>query len=183
MQVRLVERARAGDHDAFRELVEEHGHRCYALAYRVIREAEPARDAVQQAFVQAWSELPQLRDADRFEPWLYRLLVRACYVEAGRRRALAARTTVVWIDPPAAGDFTAGVAERDAIDRAFRRLTPEHRAVVVLHHYAGLPLAAVGDVVGIPVGTVKSRLHYATGALRSALDADSRAAILEETPA
>lgn len=180
MQVRLVERARAGDHAAFRELIDQQGHRCYALAYRIIREDESARDAVQQAFVQAWRELPQLRDAHRFEPWLYRLLVRACYEEAGRRRAWAARTTVGWIEPPAEGDFTAGVVERDAVDRAFRRLTLEQRAVVVLHHYLGLPLAAVGDVVGVPVGTVKSRLHYAMSALRSALDADSRAPILEE---
>ena len=183
MQVRLVEWARAGDHVAFRELIEQESGRCYAVAYRIVRESEPARDAVQQAFIQAWRELPNLRDADRFEPWLHRLLVRACYAEASRRRAWTSRMTVFEIEPRAEQDFTTGVADRDAIDRAFRRLTPEHRAVVVLHHYLGLPLAAVGDVVGAPIGTVKSRLHYATTALRSALDADGRAGSLEEWPA
>ena len=183
MEIRLVERARAGDHAAFRELIDRQGHRCYAIAYRIIREHEPARDAVQQAFVQAWRDLPQLRDADRFEPWLYRLLVRACYQESGRRRAWASRMAVTSIEPRADGDFTTDVAERDAMDRAFLRLTQEHRAVVVLHHYVGLPLAAIADVVGVPIGTVKSRLHHATSALRSALDADGRTAILEETPA
>ena len=184
MQVRLVEQARAGDHAAFRALVDLESHHCYAIAYRVIRDAERAQDAVQQAFLSAWRDLPQLRDPDRFRPWLYRLLLRACYVEAGRARGWNSRVQPVDVERPSgAEDFTTAIADRDAIDRAFLRLSPEHRAVMVLHHYADLPLAAVADAVGSPVGTVKSRLHYAANVLRAALEADSRVPLPGERPA
>lgn len=182
MDPRLVERARAGDHAAFRELVDTESHRCYAIAYRVLRDAERAQDAVQQAFLSAWRDLPRLREPDRFGPWLYRLLVRACYEESRRFRGWSAQTRVLEVDPAHGGDFTIAIADRDAIDRAFRRLPPEQRAVMVLYHYADMPLAAVADAVGAPVGTVKSRIHHATRALRSALDADSRVQVREERP-
>lgn len=87
------------------------------------------------------------------------------------------------MDPAASGDFTSGVANRDALDRAFRRLSPEHRAVMVLQHYLDMPIASIADVVGVPVGTVKSRIHHATRELRSALDADSRVPLAKERPA
>jgi RNA polymerase sigma-70 factor (ECF subfamily) len=180
MQVRLVERARAGDHAAFRALVDLQGDRCYAMAYRIVRDAERAHDAVQQAFLLAWRELPQLRDPDRFEAWLYRLLVRACYDESRRFRRWSTHTRVIAVEPATEGDFTSGVDDRDALDRAFRRLSPEHRAVMVLHYYLDMPLAAIADTVGAPVGTVKSRLHNATRALKSAIDADSRVTVPEE---
>ncbi len=183
MQVRLVERARAGDHAAFRALIDLQSDRCYAVAYRILRDIERAQDAVQQTFLVAWRDLPQLRDPNRFEPWLYRLLVRACYVEARRFRGWSSNTRVIEVDPATEGDFTSGVADRDAIDRAFRRLSPEQRAVMVLHHYLGMPLAAIADAAGVPVGTVKSRLHHATRALRASLEADSRPHVPEEWPA
>jgi RNA polymerase sigma-70 factor (ECF subfamily) len=180
VQVRLVERARAGDHAAFRALVDLESDQCYAVAYRIVRDAERAQDAVQQAFLVAWRDLPKLRDPDRFEAWLYRLLVRACYGESRRFRGWSAHTRVIAIEPATEGDFTSGIADRDALDRAFRRLSPEHRAVMVLHHYLDMPHAAIADTVGVPVGTVKSRLHNASRALRSALDADSRVKVPEE---
>ena len=183
MQVELVQRARAGDHAAFRELVDLEGDRCLAVAYRIVRDVERAEDAVQQAFLTAWRSLPQLRDPERFEPWLHRLLVRACYEEAKRFRGWSSHTHVIAVDPATPGDFTSGIADRDALDRAFRQLSPEHRAVMVLRHYLDMPLATVADVVGVPVGTVKSRLHHATRALRTSLDADSRVALPEERPA
>ena len=174
MRTRLVERAWDGDDVAFTELVDLDGDRCYAIAYRILRDAERAQDAVQGAFLLAWRELPRLRDPERFGPWLHRLLVNACYEELRRHRRWSTNIRVLPVDGPSGPDPTVSVDERDALDRAFGRLTPEHRAVFVLHHHAGLPLAEVADAVGVPLGTVKSRLHYATRTLRAAIVADSQ---------
>jgi RNA polymerase sigma-70 factor (ECF subfamily) len=132
-----------------------------------------AQDAVQQAYLNVWRELPRLRDRDRYEAWLRRLLVNACYEEARRQRRWSGRVRALPIDGPAAPDLLVSVDDRDALERAFARLTPEQRAVVVLHHYVGLPVAAVAEAVGAPEGTVKSRIHYATQALRGAIAADA----------
>jgi RNA polymerase sigma-70 factor (ECF subfamily) len=169
---RLVELARKGDEVAFTELVDLDGDRCYAIAYRILRDVERAEDAVQQAFLLAWRELPRLRDVSRFEVWLHRLVVNACYEELRRYRRWSSNVRVLPVDGPAGGDETVSVDDRDALERAFRRLSPEHRAVVVLHHHAGVSLASIAEVAGVPVGTIKSRLHYATRTLRAALAAD-----------
>lgn len=169
MRERLVELAREGDESAFTELVDLDGDRCYAIAYRILRDVERAQDAVQQAFLLAWRELPRLRNVERFEVWLHRLVVNACYEEFRRYRRWSSNVRQLPVDGPAAADDTVAVVDRDALERAFQRLRPEHRAVVVLHHHAGLPLASIAEVVGVPVGTVKSRLHYATRILREAL--------------
>jgi RNA polymerase sigma-70 factor, ECF subfamily len=182
MLVTLVERARAGDNAAFRELVELEADRCFAIAFRIIRDREQARDAVQQAFLGAWRDLPKLRDPNRFQPWLYRLVVRGCWQERRRLRAWTTRVESIDADPPSGGDFTVSVDQRDALERAFARLSEHHRAVLVLHHYAGLPLAAVADIVNAPIGTVKSRIHHANQALRSALEADDRVEVAEGRP-
>jgi len=174
MRTRLVEQARDGDDVAFTELVDLDGDRCYAIAYRILRDAERAQDAVQQAFLIAWRDLPRLRDPDRFGPWLHRLLVNACYEELRRHRRWSTHIRVLPVDGPGGPDPMVSVDDRDVLDRAFERLTPQHRAVVVLHHYAGLSLAEIADVVGVPPGTVKSRLHYATRTLRAAIVADSQ---------
>ena len=174
MRTRLVEQAREGDDAAFTELVDLDGDLCYAIAFRILRDAERAQDAVQQAFLLAWRELPRLRDPERFGPWLHRLLVNACYEELRRHRRWSAHIRVLPVDGPDGPDPTVSVDDRDALDRAFERLTPQHRAVFVLHHHAGLSLAEVAEVVGVPVGTVKSRLHYATRTLRTAIVADSQ---------
>ena len=168
----LVERARDGDDVAFAEIVDLDGDRCYAIAYRILRDVERAQDAVQQAFLLAWRELPRLRDPERFEIWLHRLVVNACYEEFRRYRRWSANVRVLPVDGPAAPDETVSVDERDALERAFRSLSPEHRAVVVLHHHVGMPLASIAEVAGVPLGTVKSRLHYATRILRGALATD-----------
>ncbi len=174
MRTRLVERAREGDDGAFTELVDLDGNMCYAIAFRILRDAERAQDAVQQAFLLAWRELPQLRDPERFGPWLHRLLVNACYDELRRHRRWSTRIRALPMEGPGGPDQMLTVEDRDLLDRAFSRLTPQHRAVFVLHHHAGLPLAEIADAVGVPVGTVKSRLHHATRALRAAIEADSR---------
>jgi RNA polymerase sigma-70 factor (ECF subfamily) len=168
----LVERARDGDDVAFAEIVDLDGDRCYAIAYRILRDVERAQDAVQQAFLLAWRELPRLRDPDRFEIWLHRLVVNACYEEFRRYRRWSSNVRILPVDGPAAPDDNVSIDERDALERAFRSLSPEHRAVVVLHHHVGLPLASIAEVTGVPLGTVKSRLHYATRILRGALATD-----------
>lgn len=174
MRMGLVERARDGDDVAFAELIDLDGNLCYAIAFRILRDTERAQDAVQQAFLLAWRDLPRLRDPERFGPWLHRLLINACYEESRRRRRWKTRITVLPVDGPGGPDPMVSVDDRDALDRAFERLSPQHRVVFVLHHHAGHPLAEIADIVGVPVGTVKSRLHYATRTLRAAIVADSQ---------
>jgi len=176
----LVRDAQGGDRDAFAELMRLEGGRLYALAYRILRDPHLAQDAFQEASLAAWRRLPALRDVDRFEAWIHRILVHACYAEARRRRSWAANIRVLPTDGPAGRDVTADIVERDLLERAFRRISPEQRAIFVLHHYAGLTLPEVADELGVPLGTVKSRLYYATQALRAALDADARTATSTE---
>jgi RNA polymerase sigma-70 factor, ECF subfamily len=171
----LVERAARGETAAFEVLIRRSSDRLYAIAYRILRDQYLAEDAVQQVLVTIWDELPRLRDPDRFEAWTYRLVVRAAVAEARRER----RGTKVQLLPddndasPAPDDYRA-VADRDQLERGFRRLTPEQRAVLVMQHYAGMSLAEIADVLDVPVGTAGSRIHYATRALRAALEADGR---------
>jgi RNA polymerase sigma-70 factor (ECF subfamily) len=174
VQVALVERARAGDEEAFASLARGAGDRLLAIAYRILRDLGLAEDAVQQTFVLAWRELPALRDVERFDAWMRRLLVNACYREARRGRHWATNVRVIPIEHPDGTDDYLGVVIRDQLDRGFRRLPPEQRAVFVFHHYLGLTLREVADELDLPLGTVKSRLHYATNTLRAALEADLR---------
>jgi RNA polymerase sigma-70 factor (ECF subfamily) len=179
----LVDRARRGDSEAFDALARVVGDRCMAIAVRILRDADLADDAVQAALITAWRELRSLRDAARFEPWLHRILTHECYAEARRR---ARRPVDIRVLPDRGGD--AGdplrVHDRDQLERAFRRLTLEQRAVVVFHHYLDLPVVEVANRLGIPVGTVKSRLHHAMTALRASLEADARTpSISRERPA
>jgi len=172
----LIEAARSGDEEAFASIARGMADRLYAVAYRILRDAGLAEDAVQQTLVTAWRELPELRGADRFEAWVHRILVHACYAEARQARRWAANVQVLQIDGSATPDTALAVATRDALERGFRRLPPEQSAVFVLHHYLGWPLAEIGETLGVPLGTVKSRIHYATATLRSALEADARTA-------
>ena len=168
----VVERAMRGDREAFGMLVNLTSDRLYAIATRILRDADLAEDALQSSLITAWRELPRLRDPDRFEAWVRRLLVHACYAEARRRRRWAGNVRVLPVDGPAGADELLSVVDRDALDRAFRRLTVEQRAVFVLHHHVGLPLVEIAETLGIPPGTARSRLHYATRLLRSAIEAD-----------
>ncbi len=174
MQTELVERARQGDQQAFSALAAAHVDRCYALAFRILRDPHRAQDATQQALIGAWRDLPDLRDPERFDAWLHRLVVHACYTEARTERRWTARVRVIPLEPPVSPDPARGVAARDELDHAFRLLTPEQRAVVVLHHHLGYPLTEIAATLGIPEGTARSRLHYAVRQLRAALDADDR---------
>ncbi|HEY8239579.1 MAG TPA: sigma-70 family RNA polymerase sigma factor [Candidatus Limnocylindrales bacterium] len=183
MDTALVDRAKRGDAEAFDALARLVGDRCMAIAVRILRDADLADDAVQTALITAWRELRSLRDASRFEPWLHRILTYECYAEARRRTR---RPIDIRVVPDRSDDARGplGVDDRDQLERAFRRLTLEQRAVLVFHHYLDLPVVDVADRLGIPVGTVKSRLHHATRALRASLEADARVpSVSEERPA
>ena len=171
----LVEAAQRGDQSAFVDLVRSTGDRFFALAYRILRDVDRAEDALQDALVIAWRDLRTLRDPDRFDAWLRRLLVRSCIAEAQRERRLGATIRALPMDLPGTSDDYLGVAERDELERGFRRLPPEQRAIIVLRHFVGLEPAEIAEVIGIPAGTVRSRLHHAHRAMRAALDADARA--------
>ncbi|TAL09061.1 MAG: RNA polymerase sigma factor [Chloroflexota bacterium] len=173
-QVRdIVERAMRGDREAFGVLTVHVSDRLYAIATRILRDSHLAEDALQGALIAAWRQLPNLRDPDRFEAWVRRLLVHACYAEARRRRSWTATVRILPVDGPAGPDEIISVDDRDALDRAFRRLTLEQRAVFVLHHHVGLPLVEIAETLGVPAGTARSRLHYATRTLRLAIEADA----------
>ncbi|HEX6474808.1 MAG TPA: sigma-70 family RNA polymerase sigma factor [Candidatus Limnocylindria bacterium] len=180
MDTELVISAQHGDEGAFASLAVAVGDRLHAVAHRILRDIDLAEDATQQALLAIWRDLPQLRDPGRFEAWSYRLLVRACYAEARRTRRSGSTLRLLPADEPMASDELATVADRDQLERGFRRLSIEHRAVVVLHHYLDLSLSDVADALGIPEGTVRSRLHHAMRGLRAALDADARSATREE---
>jgi RNA polymerase sigma-70 factor (ECF subfamily) len=175
----LVERARRGDREAFTVLVHQVSDVLYAVAYRILRDSGLAEDALQNALVLAWRRLPHLRDADRFEAWIHRILVHACYDESQRARSWTATVRVLPLDASSTPDGTDAVADRDELERAYRRLTLEQRAVFVLHHYLGLPLVEVAELLGIPAGTARSRLHYAIAGLRDALTAEPEPIVQE----
>jgi RNA polymerase sigma factor (sigma-70 family) len=170
----LVDQAKRGDREAFDALARTVGDECMAIAFRILRDADRADDAVQAALIMAWRQLRTLRDPDRFEPWLHRILTNECYAEARRGKRWSAQVRLLPMPGQReSGEITA-VNDRDQLDRAFRRLTLEQRSVLVFHHYVGLPVAEVADRLGIPLGTAKSRLHHATSALRASLEADAR---------
>ena len=172
----LVEQAQRGDREAFAILARTRGDRLMAIAQRILRDVGRAEDAVQQTLVIAWRELPALRDPARFDAWLQRLLVNACYAEARRSRTWNAHVRVLPIDGPVGPDETALLDNRDRLERGFRRLPPDQRAILVFTHYLGLAPAEIAERLGIPVGTARSRLHYAHRAMRAAIEADERPA-------
>ena len=158
VQRALIDRAKGGDREAFDALARTAGDRCMAIAYRILRDADMAEDAVQAALITAWRQLRSLRDPDAFEPWLHRILTHECYAEARRGRRMRADIRVLPMHGQVESTDLLTINDRDQLDRAFRRLTIEQRTVLVFHHYLGLPLSEVAERLGIPVGTAKSRL-------------------------
>jgi RNA polymerase sigma-70 factor (ECF subfamily) len=173
----LVEQARRGDREAFAVLVHQVSDQLYAVAQRILRDHGLAEDALQNALVLAWRRIPHLREPDRFEAWIHRILVNACYDESQRARPWVASVRILPVDGPSTPDGSAALADRDELERAFRRLPVDQRAVFVLHHYLGLPLVEVAEILDIPAGTARSRLHYATRGLRDFLVAESEPAV------
>jgi RNA polymerase sigma-70 factor (ECF subfamily) len=168
----LVERAGRGDHDAFALLATASAARLDAAARLILRDPELARDAVQNALVRAWRDLPGLRDPDRFDAWLHRLLVNSCLDEARRRRRRPLEVGILGGDEPIATDASRQLADRDLVERALLRLDPAGRALVVLHYYLGYPLPDAASSLGISLPAAKSRLHRALAGLRRSMSAD-----------
>ena len=175
MERRLVERAMHGDEEAFDTIVGRVGDSLYSVARRILRDTTLAQDATQQALLDAWRNLRQLRDPDRFEAWAYRLVVNACHAEARREGRQRGNLRLLPHDEPMSLDPASEIAIQDELDRAFRQLSVEHRTVVVLVHYLGMTPAEAAEAMGTPAGTARSRLHYALQSLRAALEANARA--------
>jgi RNA polymerase sigma-70 factor (ECF subfamily) len=165
--------ARSGNHDAFEVLARRAAPRLEAVARLILHDGEHAKDAVQETLIRAWRDLPGLREPAAFDTWLHRLLVHAC-VDAGREQQRILTLTARVIEQPVVGDALARLAARDEMERAFSRLEREQRAILALRYYADLSLPETARALGIPLGTAKSRLHRALGALQAALDAESR---------
>ena len=173
----LVEAARNGDREAYVDLIRARTDRLFAIAQRILRDIDRAEDALQDALVIAWRDLRGLRDPDRFDAWLNRVLINVCISQAARERRRSANLRVLPVDGPAAPDELLSVADRDLLDRGFRRLAPDQRAILVLHHYLGYAPSEIAETLGIPPGTARSRLFNAHRAMRAALEADARAVI------
>jgi RNA polymerase sigma factor (sigma-70 family) len=174
MDTDLVVRAQRGDRGAFALLAGAIADRFLAVARRILRDWDLAEDATQQALLAIWQDLPRLRDPARFEAWSYRLLVHACYAEGRKQRRWAPNLRILPIDDHAWDPALDAVADRDELERGFRRLSIDHRAVVVLYHYLDKPLDEIASILEIPVGTAHSRLHHAMRGMRAALDAEAR---------
>jgi len=179
----LVEAARNGDREAYVDLIRARSDRLFAIAHRILRDIDRAEDALQDALVIAWRDLRGVRDPDRFDAWLQRLLINVCIAQATRERRRISNLRVLPVDGPAAPDELVSVADRDLLERGFRRLPPDQRALLVLHHYLGYAPSEIADIFGIPAGTARSRLHHAHRAMRAALEADARATVKEGRPA
>jgi RNA polymerase sigma-70 factor (ECF subfamily) len=176
----LVERAQRGDHEAFDALASAAYHRLYAIARRILRDGYAAEDAVQDALVKAWREIRTLRDPNAFDAWLHRLLVNACRDQGRRARSRPVLMAALPMDRVEPRDDLAQLADRDELERAFLELSIEHRAVLVLTHYVGLPASEIGRILRIPPGTVASRLHYGARAMRAVLGRGSASATIPE---
>ena len=179
MELDLVTRAQQGDREAFTRLAAAMTPSFLSIAHRILRDVSLAEDATQLAMLNVWKGLPRLRDIERFEAWSHRLLVRACYTEGRRNRRWAPNLRLMLSSEPVAVDDLSSVVDRDQLERGFRRLSLDHRTVVVLYHFLDLPLERIAEICGIPTGTAHSRLYHAMRSLRSALDADLRAASRE----
>lgn len=178
MDRELVARARGGDRDAFAVLVRLALPRMDAIARLTVRDPDLARDAVQEALVRAWRDLPSLRDLDRFEAWIRRLVVHACIDELRRnRRRVQVEVELADMDGPVIADVSGYTADREALERAFKRLDPVQRSALVLFYWVDLPVADIAAALNMPTGSVKSQLSRGRDALRAALDADARAGV------
>jgi RNA polymerase sigma-70 factor (ECF subfamily) len=176
----LVEAARSGDREAFVDLIRSRTDRLFAVAQRILRDIDRAEDALQDALVIAWRDLRGLRDPDRFDAWLQRVLINVCIAQATRERRRTANLRVLPVDDgPAAPDDLLTIADRDLLDRGFRRLPPDQRAILVLRHFLGYAPSEIAETLGIPPGTARSRLHHAHRAMRAALEADARTTVKE----
>lgn len=175
----VIRAAQHGDREAFGVLAETLAHPFLGASRRILRDLDRAEDATQDALVSIWHGLPTLREPAAFEAWAYRILVRTCHAQAARVRDASPNVRLLSADPPDPDDPFGAVVDREQLDRAFRRLSVDQRTVIVLRFFLDLPLGRLAEVLGVPEGTVSSRLHYAIETLRSAVEADARPALRE----
>jgi len=174
MDTELVTRAQRGDQAVFAEIASATYGRLNSIAFGILRDRALAEDAVQGAMLEAWRNLPKLRDASRFEAWTYRLTVNACYAESRRVKHWLPNMPIDTVREPVAPDEISPVADRELLERGFRELSVEQRAVLVLRHLVGLPLEEVARTLDIPAGTARSRLYRALQTMRASVDAETR---------
>jgi RNA polymerase sigma-70 factor (ECF subfamily) len=171
----LIDRARNGDLDAFETIVRARMDAVYRLTSAILGDEADARDAAQETFVLAWRELSRLREPEKFEAWLQRVAVNAARMTLrarGRRRVREIPSSQVDSLTHRAAADGGGVTDAARLDAAFVMLPVDQRAILVLHHLDGRPLAELATILDIPVGTAKSRLFAARRALEAALRAD-----------
>jgi RNA polymerase sigma-70 factor (ECF subfamily) len=176
MDIELVTRAQHGDREAFTRMAETMTPPFLSTAHRILRDVGLAEDATQRAMMAIWTGLPALREPERFEAWAHRLLVRACYTEVRRSGRWIPAIGPLGAHEPGTPDDTRAVLDRDELERAFGRLSLDHRTVVVLRHFRHLSIEEIAVILEVPAGTVASRLHYGLRHLRAALEADARPA-------
>ena len=166
--------AQEGDRQAFESLTLAHYTRLYRVAKSILRDRPAAEDATQQALLDIWRYIRRLRDPSKFNGWSYRLLVHACYAEAKRGATSAGGVESLSGDIVSTADEYRTVVDRDQLERAFRKMSLDHRTVVVLRHLIGMTPEEVADVLSVPRQTAYSRLRRAEASLRAALEADAR---------
>lgn len=164
--------AQAGDREAFRSLVEEEGSAALRLVTAILHSRSDGEDAVQDAFLRAWVDLPDLRAADRWPPWFRRLVVHAA-LDRARRPHRVREVALIGQDAPGAGDIEARVADEDRVRRALADLPAADRALLVLRFGEDLDVQGVADAMKIPIGTAKSRLHRVLARVGAVLEAAS----------
>jgi RNA polymerase sigma-70 factor (ECF subfamily) len=174
----LVEQAQRGDREAFQTLAFALSDHLFGVAHRILRDFDAAGDALQVALVRIWRDLPSLRDPNRIEAWAYGVLIHACQDQLRRDRRGATRLRVIHREPTS-GDHAAAISDRDEVERAFRHLNADQRAVIVLQYYRDLSLPEIAEALQVPLGTIRSRAHYARQVLRAAIEADSRPVVEE----
>lgn len=174
MRQDLVVGAQRGDQQAFERLTAAHHPRLFRVAYGILRDRHLAEDVTQEAFIDIWRTIRRLRDPAKFEGWSYRLLVRRCYAEAKRRSPAVFDELRMSSEEHVTRDDYATVIDRDQLDRGFRRLSVEHRTIIVLRCLLDMPMDQVAEALGVAPGTVGSRLNRALASLRAAIEADSR---------
>lgn len=176
MRSSLVERAQHGDRGAFEALAVQAVDRLYSAAVLILGDRSMAEDAVQEALLRAWRGLPKLRDAERWEAWLHRVLVNAC-MDVAKRTRTSALELEPWFSVNEDDPFETEIDARDEVSQALARVNPHQRAVLVLRYFLGLSVPEVAEILHVPLGTAKSRLHNALGAMRAEVDAGRRVAI------
>ncbi len=172
----LVVRVQEGDRRAFEALATADYARLFRVAHGVLGDRTLAEDVTQQALLDIWRDIRRLRDPAKYAGWSYRLLVRVCYAEAKRQPKWSPSDELPPADVPSTADDYGLVADRDQLERGFRRLSMDHRVALVLHFLMDMTPDEMAEALGISRWTVYSRLEAATRAMRAALEADARPA-------